>query len=555
MPEPKQPPFLSLPPELIESITDELDTNAVKDLRLSCKQLGEHLNSRVFRELTIGFTQMTYNRELSKVRILATTDCHAASSGTRTLRITSLSPTYDPGYPGPSLRNVGGEWVYDPIPEDPPETRVAEEELKGYLFKAIASLRSVHSVEWKPANKDAEWAQKDVMAALKTLHNLRVLNVETGHFKFPLPIHDLSNIQEISVHDTSTNYSTQIFDNLAKLVSRNPKITSIDIAGSSRYSVDPIDKNPSLHWIFENYPQKSSPLRLHQLSLTYCFLKLDSVTLPHLQHLTSLSLITIQEPYSRRVRWRSDGASDLERSKEKLAYGSSLDDVWKALKLSRIYLQELVLDVVVPSLLDYLASYSGLKKLWIIPGIFRDGSSSDSMASQFFLSTSFINHVQSLEDLSITAIYEGFWCFGPWNEGVISRCTKLKALKMAIVSVQLYPPEDADGERNVIDLLIDAVSNSMPQLETLVISTANAEGLRGATCGNPAMQHFARVCRNIVSSINEYRAPPSCHRLPRLIAGNDTGRAFVPRGPDEDGRLGYLDTTPSSRDYGSFRFF
>jgi hypothetical protein len=122
-----------------------LTIDAIKDLRLTCKQLGEFLSPRLFRELTISFSRATYANDVSKVRILATTDCHAASSGTRTLTITSLSPSYDPEY-RPVWDMVDDEWLQVPDPEGPPEVMMAEEELKGYLFKAIASLKSVQSV-------------------------------------------------------------------------------------------------------------------------------------------------------------------------------------------------------------------------------------------------------------------------------------------------------------------------------------------------------------------------------------------------------------------------
>jgi len=62
------------------------------------------------------------------------------------LRIASLSPRHGPDY-WPSRTRVDGEWVQEPVPEDPPEVIEAEEQLKGYLFKAIASLKCVQSVE------------------------------------------------------------------------------------------------------------------------------------------------------------------------------------------------------------------------------------------------------------------------------------------------------------------------------------------------------------------------------------------------------------------------
>lgn len=125
----------------------QLTIDAVKDLRLTCKELGEFLNPRLFHELTISFSRATYENDLSKVRTLATTDCHPASSGTRTLKIASLSPAYDPSYRGPSWKNVDGEWIQEADPEAPLEAMLAEKELKGYLFKAVASLKGVQSVE------------------------------------------------------------------------------------------------------------------------------------------------------------------------------------------------------------------------------------------------------------------------------------------------------------------------------------------------------------------------------------------------------------------------
>ena len=118
----------------------------IKNLRLTCKQLSECLSPRLLRNLTISLSLVTFEKGVSKVRILATTDHHPASSGTRMLKIGSLFPGYDPEY-RPPWKHVEGEWVQEPYPEDPPDVLAAEEELKGYLFMAIASLRGVQSVE------------------------------------------------------------------------------------------------------------------------------------------------------------------------------------------------------------------------------------------------------------------------------------------------------------------------------------------------------------------------------------------------------------------------
>ncbi|KIM44339.1 hypothetical protein M413DRAFT_379456 [Hebeloma cylindrosporum] len=532
-------PFLSLAPELIQAIADALALDTAKNLRLTCKQFGEFLNPRLFRELTISFSLSTYEKDLAKVRILATTDCHAASSGTQMLKIASVSPAYNPVPRAWKL--VDDEWVMDPGSEVPPEIRAAEEELKKYLFKAIASLKNVQSVEWKPGYKDGDWAQIDVMNALKTLPNLRVIILHASLFKVPPSLQDLSNIQKISACDVTVQHTPGILDNISKLVAQSPKLTSIDMTGSARYAGG---KCASLHDIFKHYPQGFPPLQLQRLSLEYYLVKLDEVTLPHLRHLTSLNLMYIEEPFGGRRRWGTHEPSGSESSEGNQTYGSTFDDIWEALKISGIYLQELALDIVVPSFLEYLASYSGLKKLRLIPGGFDEGDSSDSMANQFF-SAPLTNHVQSLEYLSISALYEGSWCFGPWNQAIVSRCTNLKALEMAITSRSI---EDVDSKGNMIGRLLDTVSDFMPKLERLIILTADLEAFRDAMCGNPSMDHAASSARAIITSVKMYRSLPTCHRLPHLTVVDDPPRTFIPLGPDESGRLHYTDTKPSSRD-------
>jgi len=290
-------------------------------------------------------------------------------------------------------------------------------------------------IRWGPCCEDDACAQEVVMKALKTLPNLRVLHLNFTYIKTPVPFHELSGIQKISVIGIAEQYHVEILDNVAKLVARNPKITSIEVSYDWA-NFKPLGKSRSLHQIFNYYPQNSTPLQLRHLSLETCLVKLDDFTLPHLQHLTSLSLTHIHDPYNTDAYQEFKEPFNSRHVKEQKKYGSSRDDIWKALKLSGIQLEELALDFVVPSFLEYLASYSGLKKLQLRAGGFFNGSSSDSLARQFF-SISLIHHIHSLEELRVIPSYEGPWCFGPHNEAVISRCTNLKILCMAIVSLHL----------------------------------------------------------------------------------------------------------------------
>jgi hypothetical protein len=119
-------------------------------------------------------------------------------------------------------------------------------------------------IRWELLDKDGDWAQEAVLNALKTLPNLRVLRLHVAYCKIPLRLHELSGIQDISIGGISAKYNTEVLDNLAKLVSRSSKITSIEISSGWNY-LESVDKSRSLHQIFKYYPQTSPPLQLRHL--------------------------------------------------------------------------------------------------------------------------------------------------------------------------------------------------------------------------------------------------------------------------------------------------
>lgn len=90
----------------------------------------------------------------------------------------------------------------------------------------------------------------------------------------------------------------------------------------------------------------------------------------------------------------------------------------------------------------------------------------------------------------------------------------------------------------------------MPHIESLEISPTNLEELRGAFCGNPAMSHFSHTTRTMVESVETYRAPRTCTRLPVLTIGST--RMFVEdrvSDASEGGKgLRYADVTPPSQE-------
>ena len=169
--------------------------------------------------------------------------------------------------------------------------------------------------------------------------------------------------------------------------------------------------------IFLGCPKNILP-PLRRLYLHDCFVRINKFTLPHLRQLTSLELICRQH-------------GDLDWGLD-CDYGHPRD-IWSTFTGSGIQLEELVHNTTNTSLLDYLSSYSGLKKLELSVSPSTNASSSDETATRFF-SDVLPRHLVTLESLNLDAYFEGEWCFTSRNAGLIGQCTKLNHLLMSIIS-------------------------------------------------------------------------------------------------------------------------
>ncbi|KAF8907599.1 hypothetical protein CPB84DRAFT_1768316, partial [Gymnopilus junonius] len=501
-------PLLLLAPELTLLISDEREEHSS-----DCHQLAECLSDAILHSLTINITKNDIEGGLSKLAALANSN-HAAARATRELCIRSLSPAYDPSSGGLTYKYSGGRWVVQKEPEDPPEVVLAAKEVKANLFKAITSLKSVESVFWVPCRKDSEWAQLAVQDSFKEMPGLRRFGVMITDLKIPLPI-TLNGLQEISVEGSCQQDVEGIYENIAKIIATSPQLTSVDIGCSWDYG-RPIGQHQSLHQLFKYLPCNSVPLQLRRLSLTDFLVRLDNVTLPHLSHLTSLVLHDIEDPFFPSPYLFEHESPEVIAEKKR--YG---------LDAGCVRLEEIDIDNASPSLAGYLSSYSGMKRLRLSPRNFYDGHSSDEVARHFF-AKSLRSHCCSLQDLQIDAIFEGLWCFGEHNLAALVKCENLHSLSMAVISSEIQNDSDsvenvAPGDSDTIKQLLDTVVTYMPLMSKVGIQAANLESLRDATCGNPAMRHYARVGSKIAGSVNNYVAPSSCLRLPSLaICSNRT---------------------------------
>jgi hypothetical protein len=125
-----------------------VNKNDCKRLRLTCKHLGDILESQVLRTIHFSIQHHNYNQVSERLQSLATTQniSRGLSRSGRHLHIGPLSPK--PFSSLKSYRYVGDELVPIPEPEDGPEVPVVEELMRMYLRDALDALRSLQFVTY-----------------------------------------------------------------------------------------------------------------------------------------------------------------------------------------------------------------------------------------------------------------------------------------------------------------------------------------------------------------------------------------------------------------------
>ena len=244
-------------------------------------------------------------------------------------------------------------------------------------------------------------------------HDLQHLSVSLPACQIEILFHYFffTTLQYIDAHCINEGayhlvHHPKTFKNLIKMISQSPLLESIRFSNSHDYSQKGMR---SLHEFFECYPESIPPLRLKHLSLTNCYVCLDDkYIMRHLQHLTSLSLENLLEPHS-------GYSNDLESTPKDIlekqnCWGLSHEQIWRTICSTDLRLEEITVDRTPLAFLEYIGSYSGLKKLKVIMRGYKDGVTSDGAAKEFY--EALRKHAGSIEDLDVKACYEGLWCFG-----------------------------------------------------------------------------------------------------------------------------------------------
>ncbi|KAF8804188.1 hypothetical protein BYT27DRAFT_6712086 [Phlegmacium glaucopus] len=560
--------LLSLAPELIQAISHELKSiEDVKSFRLTCKQTGEALATEVLRHITVNINEETYEGELRKLQYLASaaegsSSCLMIIRGIRQVDIESLSPAINPKLPREfcEIEYVPSEtegftlamqkfWRADMKSVVAAETlEYYEEELKKCLHNALSSLTTVRAVRWVPAEKDSEWAQTTVLDALKTFTNLQSLTIQLESCRIEIPFHLFTALRHISVHCVSEEvpelvHHGKTFKNLVKMISQSPLLESIDFTNCQPDGYTWRNTTMrSLHHLFESFPEDESvpPLRLKHLSVTTCLVRLDDKTvMRHLRHLTSLCLEKVLQQFpepERRSPW-----------------GSSDEQIWGTICNAGLRLEEITLSLITPAFLEYIGSYSGLKKLIIGAATCEGVVSTNSAATMFYEALE--KHASSIEELDVNAYEQSLWCFGHHNKALFSTFQNLKTLNVKLRSNDFVRSSELgqpSGRQDIIKVLIDTAVIGMPQLQALTVCISDYDFHRPSTYGRDPHHRYLRYNPKIVSRVLKYKAPLGCKRLPIFTLNSPTSaakpeRVFVGQSPDslkKGEELQYNDISP-----------
>lgn len=315
---------------------------------------------------------------------------------------------------------------------------------------------------WMPSESDGQLVYRHVIDALKTLPNLRCIEIYFSKFEIPLELDSFLGLDEIIVSTVKASplLQDEILENLAKAIARNPGLKSLTISGIPHYGRPEASRHQSLHQLFKYYPANAPPLRLRNLRLKSFLVRLDDINIRHLQHLTSLSLQDVDDPNYVCLRLLRHGYFFDQKhqglNQERKLYGSSTEEIWRRFTSAGVHLEKITVDEGPESFLEYLSSYSGLRELDLTPGGFTEGSVSDAIAVRFFDGI-LLSHAKSLEILRILPRYEGRWCFSSCNSEQLSMLTKLKHLAVAVQLSSLKTVHDRKSDQTSLHSKPDAI--------------------------------------------------------------------------------------------------
>ncbi|KAF8886388.1 hypothetical protein BD779DRAFT_1801058 [Infundibulicybe gibba] len=479
------PDLLSLANELIIKISNELDTR--KAFRTTCRRIDLLISPQLLSHIVIDINRARIGQSINQLEALAARSTRAVDC-VHTVDIRNLAPDY---YPIECAIYENGQSV---VSNNPPNTRVdwAHEKMRELLPTALSTLTRARTVighidSYPVPFRNVPWTRaviSDFLASLPALHTLHL--TFSGIIKFDLS--RISNLTKLVVHGYPTT-------SIAEIIGNNPGLTHLELESPNYSEIE--DNTPTLHELLGKVPH-SHPLQLQHLRTSGYCIRLDHETLPHLRLLKSLEVdFVVHIPDNEREYY---GGKLIEKSDR---YASSPGKIWKAVGREGLAI-EAVETIVDDNVLDYLTSTSGIKKLVL--------SEVDGIAlSHRFFDYVLPRHCSTLVSLSISATFEGPWCFGSHNIGILLTCTRLVELSIAVSSAELDK-----NKASFLDDIVGEIINMTAQLPDFYQLTLLCARQCHQSSGGASTMRYKNIAQELHNSITSFSPiNPTIH--PQLI--------------------------------------
>jgi len=225
-----------------------------------------------------------------------------------------------------------------------------------------------------------------------------------------IPLRRFPALRQLSIEGTSAVIT--LFDDfiqqLRNMHHATPSFTRLELAiRLVSYGDAHTDPGDYLHEIVRDV-SKGSPLKLQILRVDGWNLKLDSTTLPHLKFLSSLDICQMQRQMD-------------------------VPEIWDRLCGARIHLQDIATRDASPQLVNYLKSYSGLKRFELRGGdLRRTGGRAETYVDIYHIVLPM--HKGSLISLKLLERRRIHACIHAEHMPLLSLCKKLSLFSATVRS-------------------------------------------------------------------------------------------------------------------------
>ncbi|KAK0214155.1 hypothetical protein IW262DRAFT_1409019 [Armillaria fumosa] len=371
-PRPSDFMLLQLPVELLLKISELLNRESQKNLRLVCKSLNDATIELVFADFNITVTEdaLLSNRAMLKALATRTTDIWRYVKVLHLVQSPRLEPLFaNEKMPKKSIKVVSSA-----------------------LYRAIVSLENITTVDWfsvKPVDDTIIGAVISSICRLPSLRTFILYMANRMHRQ--LPRFHMKNLTSLDLSFSGRSWDEFLCDSLPGILENCPDLSFLALADHTRGPATTLGN------LFQNLRR---PLRLKSLVLSKIRVPPSIILVPHFQFLTLLGVAPS---------------------------GMFPPKFWSG--LHNVHLRSVNVDEVNSELLDYLLSYTGAEEFrFRLP---KDNAEYDEFGTKFF-SQVLPHHSATLRILSIQPMFEGMWSFQESTILPILQCRNLVTLWVSL---------------------------------------------------------------------------------------------------------------------------